>query len=588
MIKEFTEALRKNRDSSNSIIRGDIPDVSLNESTILDTIGILFFLALPSAFIGAVFGSGRPRNDNTDWTVGILVWMVLATCFILYPVFSLWHKKRKTGVSPKYSTLDKLNPRHNWLKKHIVTLGLVEKNYASETRSVVIRKARSDFSLWLGKSSGTFSKLWHRAGIAENQQVSLNLEDACQNILVLGGIGSGKTTCVMQPLLLQCLDQKCGGLIFDIKGDVKDAVRKFVAANQRELIILGPKQTPINLIEGLTPEIAASFLKSAFLLSDRGHLDSFWIDTASELCRNTLGMLSFLSNRYDLQHLYQYLFDPESQAAVIAEIDRLLPTLANEPRRLLRTYCNYHELIFSQFDAKIKSGVNATVAQALAPFNHPDLIDAFCSDSGALVKMQDILNGAVYLVDMPLSIWGLGGKVAYTFIKLRFFNLMQNRASLEATDKNMPAFFMCDEFQEIVSANRDGLSDLNFWDKSRSSKTIGIISSQSIASFYATLSNHDLAHALLQNFRQKLCLRTEDPITLEFMERLVGHARVKKISKSTHHKEAGQSETISDSREGVVDAQLFRELKPNQAIAVLTLSGHSMDDVLTLMPVYAS
>lgn len=295
-------------------------------------------------------------------------------------------------------------------------------------------------------------------------------------------------------------------------------------------------------------------------------------------------MLSFLPNRYDLQSLHQYLFELDSQETINNEIDALLPTLPEKEARLLKTYCNYHDLIFSHFDAKIKSGVNATIAQALAPFNHPDLLDAFCSSHSEPAKMEDMLNGCVYLVDMPLSIWGLGGKVAYTFIKLRFFNLMQNRNQHPTQNKNNSVFFMCDEYQEIVSANRDGLSDLNFWDKSRSSKTIGIISSQSIASFYAALGNHDLAHALLQNFRQKLCLRTEDPVTLDFMERLVGKARVRKISDSMGNQH--QSKTITESREGVVDAQLFRELHPGQAVGILSLSGHSMDDIVNLKPVY--
>ena len=118
----------------------------------------------------------------------------------------------------------------------------------------------------------------------------------------------------------------------------------------------------------------------------------------------------------------------------------LLPTLPEREARLLKTYCNYHDLIFSHFDAKIKSGVNATIAQALAPFNHPDLLDAFCSSEAATAKMEDILNGTVYLVDMPLSIWGLGGKVAYTFIKLRFFNSMQNRNQASPTTKTIPCF----------------------------------------------------------------------------------------------------------------------------------------------------
>jgi len=222
------------------------------------------------------------------------------------------------------------------------------------------------------------------------------------------------------------------------------------------------------------------------------------------------------------------------------------------------------------------------VAQVLAPFKHPDLLDAFCSDSST--HMEALLEGTIYLVDLPLARWGLGAKVAYTFLKLRFFNLMQNRVFYPKT-RELPVFFMCDEFQEIVSANRDGLSDLNFWDKSRSSKTIGIISSQSIASFYAALGSHDLAHALLQNFRQKLCLRTEDPLTLDYIERLVGKARTKKLSETLNDKQS-ESKTLSESREGVVDAQLFRGLKHNQAVALLSLAGHSMDDVLTLTPLY--
>jgi hypothetical protein len=68
------------------------------------------------------------------------------------------------------------------------------------------------------------------------------------------------------------------------------------------------------------------------------------------------------------------------------------------------------------------------------------------------------------------------------------------------------------------------------------------------------------------------------------MERLVGRARVKKMSDSMGNQH--QSKTISESREGVVDAQLFRELNPGQAVAILSLSGHSMDDILTLKPVY--
>ena len=80
------------------------------------------------------------------------------------------------------------------------------------------------FCVWLGRSTGYLSKLWHVTGMAPDINVVLSLEDAAQNLLVLGGIGSGKTTRVMQPLLAQLLDQNCGGLLFDVKGDVKGAL----------------------------------------------------------------------------------------------------------------------------------------------------------------------------------------------------------------------------------------------------------------------------------------------------------------------------------------------------------------------------
>lgn len=469
------------------------------------------------------------------------------------------------------------------------------------------RKEKNEpiFGLWVGRSTGHLARLWHGTGMSANIEVTLELKDAAQNILVLGGIGAGKTTRLMQPLLVQLLDQSCGGLLFDVKGDVKQAVIKLDEMTDKSVTLIGPNHTHLNLLAGLTPEVAASFLKSAFLLSGGSKMDGFWVDTATELCRNTLGVLSFLPEHYTLQGLYGYLFEEDFKEAIQESINGLLVTLAAKEQRLLKTYLCYHDAIFGTFDEKVKSGVNATVAQALSPFNHPELIDAFCQYSGNeadSLRMEAVLNGTVYLVDMPLSRWGLGGKVAYTFIKLRFFNVMQSRIHHPEWNQDKPVFFMCDEYQELISASKDGLSDLSFWDKSRSSKTIGIISAQSVSSFYAALGDHDLTHAILQNFRQKLCFRTEDPATLNMMDKLAGQARVQKTTisqtsgsgSSSNHKSLFDStskslsntQSITETRESVLDAVLFRHLSPDQAVALLSLNGHSMDDVLELLPVF--
>jgi len=452
-------------------------------------------------------------------------------------------------------------------------------------------------SLWLGVSTGILLARRHQAALTAQQHVTLGLDDACKNLIVLGGIGEGKTTRVMHPVLLQLLDQDCGGLIFDIKGDFHGAVMALAEQTKRTITRLGPEQTPMNLLTGLSPELAASFLKSACLL--QGHsLDNFWIETATELCRNSLGVLSFLPEYYSLHGLYRYLFEPEFKDTVLSQTDALRVTLDADASRLLDTYTRYEHAIYEPFDEKVKSGVQATIAQILSPFNHPALIDAFCTAAPTPITFPAVLDGAVFLVDLPLARWGLGAKVAYTLIKLRLFNVLQQRTTQPDWNQDRPVFFLCDEYQEIVSCNKDGLSDLNFWDKARSSKTIGVISAQSIASFYAAIGHRDVANALLQNFRQKLCLKTDDQTTLDALNRLTGHVETGRRSyasqsghtsvpdkwSKSHHRSTNESLSFQDKP--VIDAQLVRALGPNQAIALLSVGGYSLDDVLELKPVF--
>ena len=456
------------------------------------------------------------------------------------------------------------------------------------------------FGLFLGTSTGVFGELSHGASIKRGQAVTLALQDAAQNILVLGGIGSGKTTRAVQPLLVQLLDQDSGGLIFDIKGDFKQAVETIAQGARRQITVIGPEKTKMNLIAGLTPEVAASFLKSALLLNSRGAGDPFWIDTAAELCKNALGVLSFFPKRYSLSDLHEYLFDPAIRSGVNEEAQEKMATLPDREKRLLKTYLNYYEVIFSDFDDRVKKGVNASVSQILSPFNHPDLVDAFCTDDSSAPLMERVLDGTIYLVDMPLARWGLGGKVAYNFIKLRFFNVMQRRNTEDKWNHDRPVFFMCDEFQEIVSANRDGLSDINFWDKSRSSKCIGIISAQAVSSFYAAIGQRDLADALIQNFRQKICFKTEDSHTIEMLNHLLGRVEVERQSFQQGEGESSggifaphqystsshQSTSRSVIEKQVINPQLFRTLGNNQAVALLSFEGHSADDVIDCVPVF--
>jgi len=76
-----------------------------------------------------------------------------------------------------------------------------------------------DFGLWVGEATGALAALGHTAGLQRGSNVTLNLCDAAKNIAILAETGTGKTTRVINHLLVQALDFDCGGLIFDVRGD---------------------------------------------------------------------------------------------------------------------------------------------------------------------------------------------------------------------------------------------------------------------------------------------------------------------------------------------------------------------------------
>lgn len=302
-----------------------------------------------------------------------------------------------------------------------------------------------------------------------------------------------------------------------------------------------------------------------------------------------------MPKKYNLYGLYCYLFDLEERQFLDHLLTATLPTLDSKTVKLLQNYWYYQEHIFNFFDEKVKASVLAIVLQVLSPFNHPLLIEAFCYHQEAQVPMSAILDGAVYLVNLPLSVWGLGGKVAYSLIKLRFYHVMQLRTHVSSWNQTRPVFFLCDEFQEIVSANQDGLSDLSFWDKSCRNKTIGIISAQTLSSFYLKIGNKHIINALLKKFRQKICFNTEDTDTLRYFNYLTNkvetpishnHKSGKQDYPANFFSPDSESQTTTTNRvdKPVLSPQLFKALSSQQAIALLSINGASWNDLIITMP----
>lgn len=458
------------------------------------------------------------------------------------------------------------------------------------------RLRRNEFGLFLGYSTGELLNRKHGAALVANQPITLNIKDASKNILVLGGIGGGKTKAAINPLLAQLLDQGCGGLIFDIKGDFKNGVMEFAERTQTNITTIGPDHQPINVIAGLTPDTASEYLRSGLMLhGSGGGQEKHWVNAATILAKSVLGILYFIPELYSLENLYHFLHDKDFKNDVNKKLVILKEQLNDKEKRLLDHYCQQYDALFTEANERYQKDVLSTLNEVLTNFADPNLADAFCATGADMPNMADVVNGAVFLVDMPLSRWGMAGKIIYMFIKLRYFNIVQQRRRKPEWNQTNPIFFMCDEYQEIVSWSQSStLSDLSFWDKAREANNIGIISAQSLSSFYSAINDVAVAKTILQNFRQKICFSTEDEETIKFFEYLMGTAETgrygygENAGKSSgsqplsSHSSNSKSTSLHFVDKAVIDPQLFRTLTQGQTIASLNINGQAMDDVLEM------
>ncbi len=144
-----------------------------------------------------------------------------------------------------------------------------------------------------------------------------------------------------------------------------------------------------------------------------------------------LAVLFHVPGAYSLKGLYDYVFDERVRKAAIATAGEAPLELqvraadgdrdASLDARRIKSAIDYEATIAAQYTEKERSGVNRTIETALARFADPELEDAFCTDTGDQANLADVLNGNVFVVNVPRERFKAAASVVYLFLKERFF-----------------------------------------------------------------------------------------------------------------------------------------------------------------------
>lgn len=459
--------------------------------------------------------------------------------------------------------------------------------------------------LYMGQSNGLLASRGHASSITGGKAVVLSREDCSKNIIAFGGTGGGKTSRTINPLLLQVFSQNASALIFDIKTDFHKEVDALTSRTNRQYKIVGDGGMTLNLFRGCTPELASSYLKSCFLAQGQGFGDSaFWVDSATELCRHCLTLLMLLRpESYSIAGLYDIVFDENDRNNLLIKGAENIDQMSDREQRFFTQSQRFFVTIWNEHEDKLKKNILGTVNAVLSPFAHPNLVDAFSAGSTqGEADMTELVNErSVFLVNLPMTKYGKeGARFAYLIIKLRFMNMMRERKNQSGWNQIRPVAFICDEYQAII----DSISDTDFWDKSRSTKTIGIVSMQGVSSLIHALNgNEKTANTILQNFRQRIFYRTEDEATLRHIKGVLGQVDVELTSHSQSSSQSdsfsqnarqGRSRSFSENdstSESIQKNDLFgandmRNLSADFCLFIGNIGDSAADDVLRVDPLY--
>lgn len=412
----------------------------------------------------------------------------------------------------------------------------------------------------------------------------LHLDMLYEGVSVFGQTGSGKTSASLKAFALPMLACGFGGLVPCVKTDVVKDWLRFAERTGREAdikIVTADGPYRLNILQyvynqqgraGRNLENVTQLVTTILSLAqkdERAKSESFWEDSQRVLIHETLVVLAAAKETLSFANIEKFInsapqypeqIEEESwQAtsyfwAVALQADENAHELSKAEQRDLNAATDYWLSTFAGMDSKTRSGITTGVTNICFQLTRGVFYDLFNTDT--TITPEDIFDGAVILLDLPVHEFGHTGAVAQGIFKYLF----QKAAERRDLSKNArPAFLVIDEAQYFLSPH-----DNLFQTTARSLKVCTIYLSQNVANYQDALGSNGKAkfESLMGNFTMKIFHLNGDHETAKFASET--------ISKGKHYRntiggntnpESGSSISLAETIEYFVQPADFLTLK---------------------------
>ena len=393
----------------------------------------------------------------------------------------------------------------------------------------------------------------------DSMPVYISEKSLYQNILVTGGIGTGKTSSAMYPFTKQLMEymhndesQKLGFLILDVKGNYYSKVLEFANNSHREddviVIELNGKYfyNPLDK-PNLKASILANRLKTILLLFSPNNSESFWLDKSEQILENLIMFCRIYNDYYvTFEELHKLITDKNYYLSKLHNIRKIFLSgrLSDLEVYNLLSSISFLEKDFFSLDDRTFNLLKSEITRITNCFvSDYDILHTFCPTkrkSNFSGFEEVIKKGKIVVLNLNIGKYKNISKIIAAYLKLDFQTDVISQLSSHVV---RPMVFISDEYQEYVT-----LSDAEFFAQSREAKCINIVCTQSYSSLLNTLNSSASVKVIVQNLVNKLWFRTDDIFTIEDAQKQIGKEDKEKISRtiSENAKESNYNYLLKD------------------------------------------
>lgn len=417
-----------------------------------------------------------------------------------------------------------------------------------------------------------------------------SIGDACQGTQIFGSTGSGKSTGPLAAICRAFLRAGFGGLFLTAKETDRRVYESYCreAGRQGDVLVFGPNE-PLryNALDaelrrrdaaaGLTETIVA-LLSTLVEISERNsgqgerEESGYWKRTNLQLMRNAVELLVLAKGRINVPELYKLIVSaPTSNAQLhseewqrgsfcwecLVEADRKPKTPRQRADYELVTV--YFCVEWANLSERTRTVVLSTFTSMLDVLNRGIVRDLMGDGTNVTPEMAQ--NGAIFIIDLPLMVFGQIGVFIQVLWKYCFMKAQERR---DTAANPRPTFIVVDE-SHLVAVSQDQV----FQTTARSTRTAVVYATQSISNYLAVFGEHADAqvHSLMGNLQTQVFCQQADIRTNAYAAELIGRSRQYLVNANSNYQPDDWFSSMLGTRAGNNSAGVSEcfeyEVQPN-------------------------